>query len=317
MNKNLKKKLCYLCLSLLATAYIFAANNVFAANNKNGDKDGDPVVLKINDQEIKQSTVLQAVRILSAQNKQQQATTDKTTLYNLAINDIIGQALSYELAVNKKLDLDKNINQQINSLARTAAEDLAQYKRQMMIAAWRDQLPVPDKTTAEWQKDYKDFIKNNPGTTLYRPADIVVATDEEAINIISQLKNGASFATLAKRYSLNRTTAAKGGDIGFISAQQLPPNLALVVSSLKKNEFTNVPVKAAGGSHVIKLLDKKTGAPPAFNQSQEGLMALAKEKMARQKILERAKESTILLIDKNNQATPIIFQPPQATPANP
>ena len=147
----------------------------------------------------------------------------------MAINDIIAQALSYELAVGKKFDRDNDINQRINNLARQSAEDLAQYKKQMMIAAWREQLPVPEKTTAEWKKNYKDFIKKNPNVTLYRTANIVVATDAEAINIINQLKNGVAFATLAKQYSLNRTTAAKGGDVGFVSTAQLPPNIALVV----------------------------------------------------------------------------------------
>ena len=71
-----------------------------------------------------------------------------------------------------------------------------------------------------------------------------------------------------------------------------------------------MPIRAAGGAHVIKLLDKKNGAPPAFNNSQDGLIMLEKEKIAMQKILERAKESTIVLIDKNNNETPVTFQSP-------
>ena len=290
---------------LFLSLWLLTAAPMFAATDKN-----DPVVLKINDQEIKQSTITQTMRILAAQAGTGTTPPDKTKLYNQAINDIIGQALSYELAVAKKLDRDEKINQQINDLAKVAAEDLAQYKKQMMIVAWRDQLTVDKKTDAEWQKSYQDFIKNNPNSMLYRPADIVVETDAEAIDIIKQLKNGASFATLAKRHSLNRATAVRGGDIGFISATQLPPNLALIVSSLKKNEFTNVPIKSAGGTHVIKLLDKKVGAPPAFKQSQDGLLSLEKEKMARQKILQRAQNSTIVLIDKNNQKIPVTFQIP-------
>ena len=293
----------FYCFALWLLVMGAALTPARAADNNSTN---DPVVLKINEQEIKQSTVLQAMRIIAATRGEK----NKEKLYDLAINDIIAQALSYELAVDKKFDRDSDINQYISNMARQSAEDLAQYKKQMMIAAWRDQLPVPDKTTAEWKKNYKDFVKKNPNVMLYRTANIVVATDAEAINVINQLKNGTSFAALAKQYSLNRTTAAKGGDVGFVSAAQLPPNIALVVASLKKNEFTNVPIRAAGGAHVIKLLDKKIGAPPDFNNSQDGLMMLEKEKIAMQKILERAKESTIVIIDKNNNQTPVTFQSP-------
>ncbi len=299
----MKKKFCIFAFILLLG--LAAGGGVASGASDNA---ADPVVLRINQQEIRQSAIVQAMKILAARDGEK----NQEKLYNQAVNDIIAQQLSFEWAVEKKLDRDENINQQINNLAKQSAVDLANYKKEMMIAAWRSQLIVPNKSDKEWRATYQSFLNARAQPVLYRPAIIVVSSEAEAVNIIKQLKSGASFASLAKKYSLNKS--AQGGDMGFVSAEQLPPSLALVVASLNKNEFTNAPVKSQGLVHVIKLLDKKTGNAPSFDKSKEGLILLEREKIAREKILQRANQSNIVLIDKNNKETPVTFQRPQNEP---
>ncbi|MGI9461557.1 MAG: peptidylprolyl isomerase [Alphaproteobacteria bacterium] len=289
-----KKLLAYIFIALLSlTAIVPIAH-------------ADPVVLKINNQEIRQSTIFQFMRIIAAR----QGEKNQQKLYNQAINDIIAQQLSYELAVIAKLDRNKSINQRIARLAKRSAEDIANYKKQMMIIRWQDQLPIPSTSEAAWQDAYQAFIKDRPTTMLYRISEIVVASEAEAISIIKQLKNGISFSRLAKQHSLDKSSAKKGGDLGYVSREQLPPSIGLVVESLKKNEFTNAPLKSDSGIHIIKLLAKKKGEPPPFEKSRNGLILIEKQKIARQKILERAKSSKIILIDENKKETPITFQNP-------
>ena len=54
--------------------------------------------------------------------------------------------------------------------------------------------------------------------------DAIKAEAKKKIDdVASQLKNGADFAELAKKYSEDTASAPNGGDIGFISAGQTVP----------------------------------------------------------------------------------------------
>ena len=56
-------------------------------------------------------------------------------------------------------------------------------------------------------------------------------TIDNANKILDQLKNGASFAGYARQYS-EASTAAVGGDLGWVRPEQLPPPLAAVVREM-------------------------------------------------------------------------------------
>jgi len=102
----------------------------------------------------------------------------------------------------------------------------------------------------------------------YHLAHILIATPEaaspedvnkaltKAKKVISLLEEGKSFNDTALRFSDGRH-ALKGGDLGLLSAAQLPPLFLNAAQQLKINEITQ-PLRSAGGFHILKLLDKKT-----------------------------------------------------------
>ena len=99
---------------------------------------------------------------------------------------------------------------------------------------------------------------------------ILVEKEDDAKAIIAALDKGADFATLAKEKS---TDPAKdnGGDLGFFSREDMVPEFADAAFKLQKGEYTKTPVHSQFGWHVIKVEDRRTAAPPSFEDSKQQL----------------------------------------------
>lgn len=92
---------------------------------------------------------------------------------------------------------------------------------------------------------------------------IVVKTKAEAQQLESELEHGASFAALAAKYSLDKTSAAKGGQIGTISQSSTsgaPSSLLQVMDPLKAGQYGIAPV---GSDYYLFQVEKVNPAAPA------------------------------------------------------
>ncbi|TMJ19094.1 MAG: peptidylprolyl isomerase [Alphaproteobacteria bacterium] len=101
------------------------------------------------------------------------------------------------------------------------------------------------------------------GTAEYRVAEIFMSSTPEtaaqvqqnAARILQQLRGGASFAAYARQYS-EASTAAVGGDLGWVRAGQLPDELAAVVRQMPVGAFSD-PIPVPGGISIVALVDTR------------------------------------------------------------
>ncbi|HEX2667275.1 MAG TPA: peptidylprolyl isomerase [Gammaproteobacteria bacterium] len=101
----------------------------------------------------------------------------------------------------------------------------------------------------------------------YKARHILVKDESEAKDIIAQLGKGASFAKLAKDHSLDRGSAAQGGELGdWFPGSRMVPEFTGALSKLKKGEITKQPVQSQYGWHVIQLEDVRDVTPPGLDQ---------------------------------------------------
>ncbi|RVU70582.1 MULTISPECIES: peptidylprolyl isomerase PrsA [Lactobacillus] len=86
---------------------------------------------------------------------------------------------------------------------------------------------------------------------------ILVAKKSDAQKIIKQLKAGKSFASLAKKYSLDTATKNKAGKLPSFDSTDTTLDSAFKTAAfkLKTGEVTETPVKSQSGYHVIKMID--------------------------------------------------------------
>ena len=62
--------------------------------------------------------------------------------------------------------------------------------------------------------------------------------------------SGADFASLARRYSEDAQSAAKGGDLGWVSGEELGGELAQAIAKLPDGGISK-PIRAPYGYHIL------------------------------------------------------------------
>jgi len=80
--------------------------------------------------------------------------------------------------------------------------------------------------------------------------------EQLAQNVRREMEGGAEFADLARRFSEDPLSAAKGGDLGWVRADQLVPGFANVMTQLPLNTLSGV-TKSRFGFHLIEVLDTR------------------------------------------------------------
>ncbi len=111
-----------------------------------------------------------------------------------------------------------------------------------------------------------------------RVRQIMVETEWEAEEIRKEIKRGKSFAKLAEAKSLS-PDGAKGGDLGYFSRGQMPPEFDEVAFSLKKGKISAV-FKSSYGYHIFKLEDKREARTLSLDETQ----AAIKQKLKAEKV---------------------------------
>jgi peptidyl-prolyl cis-trans isomerase SurA len=108
-----------------------------------------------------------------------------------------------------------------------------------------------------------DKLQASKGTEEYRVGEIFLSstpytqdqTLQNANKLLEQLKAGASFAGYAKQYS-EASTAAVGGDLGWVRPEQLPAPIAEVLRQMGPGTISN-PIPVAGGVSIIAVQDTR------------------------------------------------------------
>jgi peptidyl-prolyl cis-trans isomerase SurA len=95
-------------------------------------------------------------------------------------------------------------------------------------------------------------------------------------DMIARVRNGADFAELAKTNSAD-ITAAKGGDLGWLSAGDTVPEFERAMDGLKPGEVSGV-VQTPFGWHIIQVIERKTVDVTADHRRMEARQALRDRK---------------------------------------
>ena len=101
------------------------------------------------------------------------------------------------------------------------------------------------------------------GTEEYRIGEIYLSATPESRQavgdngrrIVEQLRQGGSFVAYARQFS-EASTAAVGGDLGWIRLAQLPAELSTVARELAPGQLVG-PVEVTGGYSILYLIDKR------------------------------------------------------------
>ncbi|MBL8332711.1 MAG: peptidylprolyl isomerase [Rubrivivax sp.] len=160
----------------------------------------------------------------------------------------------------------------VQEAERRGLQGSADYRAQMELARQSilirqlfDDYRVKNPITDEAAKAEYDKFKAQATGQEFRASHILVEKEDEAKDLIKQIKGGAKFEDLAKKHSKDPGSGANGGDLDFAKADAYVPEFSKAMTGLKKGEMTETPVKSQFGFHIIRLDDTRDAQFPAFD----------------------------------------------------
>ena len=235
-----------------------------------------PVLMTINGNKIYTSQVNEMVSMAVANGAKDSPALRQNVLNDLVVREVITQDI-------KKTGL---LNKDNNALKLKLAQ------QNTMLDLWfAEYFKTHQVTEADVKAEYDRqlaFSKEPKNSKQYEVAQIMVATEAEAQDIIKQINAGTKFEALAKEKSLEKVSGAQGGLVGWVFPSQLAPPINDLIVSLGKGNITQSPVKTNNGWHVIKLDNIRPFEMPSFDQ--------AKNTIAQELVQQRRQEAINALL---------------------
>lgn len=121
----------------------------------------------------------------------------------------------------------------------------------------------------------------------------------KAAELLSQLRQGADFGEMAKKYSIDKSNSNKGGDLGFFNREKMVKPFSDAAFALKApGEFSDL-VETQFGLHIIKLVDRKAEGIKPYSEVRESLRAEAIAKMQNDlRLAQEQKVSQSAVVDR-------------------
>ncbi len=189
--------------------------------------------------------------------------TDMNAERDSRLNVLIDQALIEQAAAIQKITV-------------TDAEVDAEIQQDIQVAGGKDKwtawLTANDLTETENRdrirstlitNKMRDIVIAGIGNTAeeVHARQILVSSLDTANEVLSKLKAGADFASLAAQYSLDTSTRQTGGDLGwFARGELLEPTVEDAAFSLQPNQISG-PVQSKLGYHIVQTLERVNDRP--------------------------------------------------------
>jgi peptidyl-prolyl cis-trans isomerase SurA len=246
-----------------------------------------PPVIKatalVNGDVITQTDVDQRLALLAIANGGKIPEGEMDSLRQQVLRNLIDETLEIQSAKAEKIewktsDIDKTVERvagnvkktpdQLASFLESNGSSIKSLRRQIEgeIAWQRLQNAKIENGVSVGDDEVKAVLNKlnaSKGTEEYHVGEIYLSSTPDtqaqtmatANQILQQLKNGASFAGYARQYSV-ASTAAVGGDLGWVRPEQLPTPLADTIRQMGPGSISN-PIPNSGGVSILAVVDTR------------------------------------------------------------
>ena len=141
-------------------------------------------------------------------------------------------------------------------------------------------------------------------STTNKPKDEVPKIQAQAEDLLKQIKAGADFGELAKKFSQDPASAQKGGDLGWVSRGQMVKNFEDTVFSLQANQLSGV-VTTEYGFHIIQVLEKQSPHLQPLDEVKTQIVTALKNQTVFDRMEELADQAHAALVKAPQDAQQI------------
>jgi parvulin-like peptidyl-prolyl isomerase len=208
--------------------------------------------------------------------------------------------------IKKSVGNEKAYQDALKKANLTEAKLIDQQRKQMLIQKLTTSLTKNIKVT---DKDIQDYYAKNKTQfeqkAANRVAHILFGPNDKtkAENALVQLKAGADFAAMAKKDSIDKASAAQGGDLGWPTSPFVAEFQAAADKLKIKGQLSPL-VKTVYGYHIIKLLDHRTASVQSIASVRTKIIDLIKQQRQAQAytdFLAKVKKQAKIEISKTAQ----------------
>jgi peptidyl-prolyl cis-trans isomerase D len=109
----------------------------------------------------------------------------------------------------------------------------------------------------------------------------VAEAQHRAEDLLKQVKGGAKFEEVAKKYSQDPGSAKEGGSLGWIGKGRTVPEFEKTAFSLPKGQMSGL-VKSSYGFHIIRVDDKQDAHLKTLDEVKDQIEPILKQQKAQQ-----------------------------------
>jgi len=227
---------------------------------------GDPLA-KVNGVTIPQSRADILLKEMAAQGRP-----DTPEMRDAIKQELVNREIVAQEAVKKGLHKRPEVATQID-LQRQAV---------LVNAYLQDYLksnPVSDDAV---KKEY-ERVKESAGGREFKVRHILVESEDEAKQIIAQIRKGGSFDKIAAEKSKDQGSKGRGGDLDWATPARYVPAFGQAITKLKKGQMTDAPVQTQFGWHIIRVDDERPTKFPSLEEAKPQI-----EQQMRQQTVNKA-----------------------------
>ncbi|MGB6607400.1 MAG: peptidyl-prolyl cis-trans isomerase [Atribacterota bacterium] len=200
---------------------------------------------------------------------------------SMVLDQMISEKLLIQEAKDMGLEEDKDILEQIKKMTE---QILVQALIEKEIL---NKVDANEEEVLNYYEQNKDSFTEKEQVHLY---NILLETEEEAQNVLEQLKAGEDFSEIAIEKS-SGPSAAQGGDLDYVAKGTIIPEIEEVIFALELEELSEV-VKTDFGFHILKITEKKAETVKTLEEVREEIVQTLlpeKQKEAFDNLLEELK----------------------------
>ena len=266
----------------------------------------DPVVARVNGKEIHAST-LSDLKAGSPQLRQVPIETvysQARQVYDQLLETAIVAELVGTEARKQKIQDDPDYKKQVKLLENQVLQRI--YMQRQV-----EKMLTDDVLRAK----YDEFAKNMTGKEEIHARHILVETEDQAKTVLTELRGGAKFEDLVKKFSKDQGSG-ENGDLGYFTKDDMVPEFSAAAFALQPGQISDKPVKTQFGWHVIKVEDRRPAQPPRFEDIRDQIKGQLGNQQANQLVEGMRSSAKIDRFAPDGSPLPPAPPPQQQMPAS-
>lgn len=174
---------------------------------------------------------------------------------NTVLDEMIDRILLAQRAEKTGADKDPDVQYMLRRL-----------RENILVHAMVQRLLKDNPITEEELKERFDKEAKETHKTEYLVRHILLKDEDDAKEVLSELRVNSSFAEMARKRSVDVQSGKNGGSLGWINQGMVVPEFFDSVTKTKKGAISKEPVKSDFGWHIIKVEATRAAKLPTYEE---------------------------------------------------